>query len=406
MVVVRKLVKEENYYRALEKIKSGEYKFYCEENRCLIINYLTDAELGRTILKGQKKKIQPGRLLRSLGLLKKMDAEWFRKPFDKVSEQDMNNFILSLERGLIKTSTGRSYTRETQSTIKKFIRKYYKYLLGNNVNYPDLVQFIDTSTKIPEIKPITKEENDKLIAYSSKIEHKFAFAVLFDSGARIQEFYNITRGDFSKKNGIYKLRIRISKSRARSVNLPLYSEIIEEFLEGFEGDPDEFLFNLAVGSLRKMMARLSRKVLKKRVYPHLLRHSSATYYAKHVSRYQLCYRYGWSASSNMPDRYIDMNGLIDDEVLVKVVESSISQTTKENNELRNKLKIMESGMNQSLKRLEELERSSQIREQESSIMSALHKEKIGNSKEDLLVFLKNNPQVVGQLQQIVNLLSN
>jgi len=399
-------VKEENYYKALAKIEQGEYTFHCEENRSLILNYLKDAELGRTILKGQKKKIQPGRLLRSLGLLKKMDSDWLRKPFDKVTEDDMNQFIISLERGIIKTSTGRVYTHETQSTIKKFIRKYYKYLLGDNINYPELVRFIDTSTQIPEIKPISKEENDKLISYATKLEHKFAIAVLFDSGARVQEFYNLTLGDFSKKNGIYKIRIRISKSKARTINLPLYSDLIDDFLTSIDVGSEDFVFNMEIGSLRKMIARLSKKVLSKRVYPHLLRHSSVTYYAGHVTRYQLCYRYGWSASSNMPDRYIDLSGMIDDEVVDKVTEATISKSNKENSLLKNKLAIMESSMNESLKRLEELERGNKIRERENYVLSELHASGAGNSKEDLLDFLKNNPSAIKSLKQILKLMNN
>lgn len=149
---IRKLQNPNKYYAALEKLKSGKTPLLIEENKNLIIKFLEDAELGRTILKGQKRKIKPGRLQRMLGLLLKMDREWLKKPFDEVSEEDMNTFILNLERGAIKSSKGTSYTGETQSTIKKFIRKYYKYLLGENETYPKIVRFIDTSTNIPEIK--------------------------------------------------------------------------------------------------------------------------------------------------------------------------------------------------------------------------------------------------------------
>ena len=79
-----RLQNPEKYYVALEKLRSGKTKVLIPENRALILQFLRDAELGRTILKGQKKKIMPGRLQRMLGLLLKMDQQWFKKKFDEV----------------------------------------------------------------------------------------------------------------------------------------------------------------------------------------------------------------------------------------------------------------------------------------------------------------------------------
>lgn len=95
----------------------------------------------------------------------------------------MDEFILGLERGTI-THNRKPYTSETQKTIKKFVKKFYKWLLGENVIYPKLVQHIDTSGSIPEINALSKEEIDKLINRAGKLSHKFILAVLFDSGTR------------------------------------------------------------------------------------------------------------------------------------------------------------------------------------------------------------------------------
>jgi hypothetical protein len=42
---------------------------------------------------------------------------------------------------------------------------------------------------------------------------------------------------------------------------------------------------------------------------HLFRHSSTTYCATKLNRQELCYRYGWKFSSNMPDIYISRAGM-------------------------------------------------------------------------------------------------
>jgi len=77
--------------------------------------------------------------------------------------------------------------------------------------------------------------------------------------------------------------------------------------------------------LRHNLMRLGEKVLKKRVKPHMLRHSSATYWAPKMNRYQLCGKYGWAFSSDMPDRYIKRKGIIFDEIAEK---RDVDQTTK------------------------------------------------------------------------------
>ena len=49
----------------------------------------------------------------------------------------------------------------------------------------------------------------------------------------------------------------------------------------------------------------------------MLRHSSATYWAPKMNRYQLCAKYGWSFKSNMPDRYIKRKGIIFEKIAEK-----------------------------------------------------------------------------------------
>lgn len=400
----RRLQNPDKYYKALENLRTGQTPLSVPENKELILQFLNDAEIGRTILKGQKRKIKPGRLQRMLGLLLKMDREWLRKPFKGVSEEDMSNFILNLERGIIKSSKGESYTGETQSTIKKFIRKYYKYLLGEGENYPKLVQFIDTSTRMLEIKSLSKQENDKLIENSSKLGYRFILAVLYDSGARIEEFYNIRKSDLSRENGIYKIRIRISKTKPRTINIPLYPKIIGEYLESNGFKEDDFLCTINYGTLRKHLNRIGKQFLKRSISPHTFRHGSATYYANYLNRYQISYRYGWSASSKMPDRYIDMNGLIDDESVTKIAGENFVKTDNENKELKTKLDVLSSTMADLLKKQQEMEKQLEVRRLEGEILTETNNSKVGNSDAELITFLNERKDVVQSLKQILNLI--
>jgi hypothetical protein len=78
-------------------------------------------------------------------------------------------------------------------------------------------------------------------------------------------------------------------------------------------------------NLVRNIRTLAQKVLKKRVTPHMLRHSSATYWAPKMNRYQLCAKYGRAFSSNMPDRYIERKGIIFDQIAEK---GDVDQTTR------------------------------------------------------------------------------
>jgi HAMP domain-containing protein len=67
-------------------------------------------------------------------------------------------------------------------------------------------------------------------------------------------------------------------------------------------------------AMRMFLHRLGKAVLDKPVHPHLFRHSSATHYATKLNRQELCYRYGWKFSSNMPDIYISRAGIENKEL--------------------------------------------------------------------------------------------
>lgn len=203
------------------------------ENRRIILQYLRDCELGKTIRKGQKKKIGPARNLRVTCWLYLLDR-WFRKPFPKITTREMEDFILKLEAGQIKSNREKPYTSESQISLKKFIRKFWKWMKGDNKSYPDEAEWIDTSGAPPEISaiPELRKGVKKLAAYAPTHQTKAIVWVLFDSGARLTEFLNIRIGDLERGEGqnrnLFFVRIRqaASKTKGRTVSLPIASEAL------------------------------------------------------------------------------------------------------------------------------------------------------------------------------------
>jgi len=332
----------EKYYPGLiQRLKQD--KSILKENKDLILEFLRDCELGKTIKKGQKKKIHTIRLLRLAYALMQL-SRWFNKPFSKVTQKDMENFILKLENGKIKTKKGKSFTSESQITIKKIIRKFYKWLLGNSVNYPDLVIWIDTSGKIPEIESISRDKINKIINKTGNIKHKALLYFMFDSGARPDEALNIKVKDLIEKDNFYKVRIVYSKTKPRTISVNLATPYLKDWLKEHpeEDDPESYIFSFSYNSMVKILVRLGKKI-KIKLNPRILRHSSATYYANIIrSRAQLCYRYGWALSSAMPDRYIDRNGLLEEETSEAVKVDEISKIKEEFGKLRDSYDFLKS----------------------------------------------------------------
>jgi len=60
-----------------------------------------------------------------------------------------------------------------------------------------------------------------------------------------------------------------------------------------------------------------------------------------MNRYQLCAKYGWAFSSDMPDRYIERKGIIFDQIAEKGDVDQTTRLQKENRNLMEKMETME-----------------------------------------------------------------
>jgi hypothetical protein len=60
-----------------------------------------------------------------------------------------------------------------------------------------------------------------------------------------------------------------------------------------------------------------------------------------MNRYQLCAKYGWAFSSDMPGGYIERKGIIFDEVAEKGDVDRTSRVQEENRKLREEIETLE-----------------------------------------------------------------
>ena len=316
------------------KLKNIEMdKELSEKNKEIIVRYLRESELGKTIRKGQKRKIGVGRNLQVASFLMLMCKKWFKRNLDDVTNDDMENFVLNIDKGKILCNKGTAYSSEGNSNIKKFIRKFYKWLLGDGQTYPPLVDWIDTSKKDAEIKAVPGLYKGvwRIVELIPDLKRKALIWVTFDSGFRESELLNCRLSDIEKNNdGIYYITCRYSKTKPRTVSLPYSSELLDRWLNEHpeKNNQNAQLWQISRIGFYKTVKRYGKKTHNQNITVHMLRHTSATFWAPKLDRTTFCKRFGWSYNSKMPDRYIDFAKVTENKVIEIVKTEKYSEIKK------------------------------------------------------------------------------
>lgn len=292
-----------------------------------------------------KKKIGPARCLKYIAILSRLSEE-FAKSFDRVSQEDMERLILKFDEDKVLSARGKPFSDETRADYKKTIKKFWKWKDGNNTQYPDLVEWIDVTVKVKEIPALSRQEVERLVDATASIRLKALIMVLFDSGARIEELLNVRLKEehvsWKPDLDCYTIRLEFSKTKPRTVSLPLASNHLRAWLQvhPVKENPESQLFPIRYDAIRMSLYRLASRVLKKRVTPHILRHSSATYFANKLNHYQLCNRYGWTMSSDQVNRYIDRAGILEEQTTKLIRADETDTLVKDNESLREELTLL------------------------------------------------------------------
>jgi len=381
-------------------------------NEALIQEFIEHLKLGKPILRQKKKPISETTASKYKHYLRRIDGWIGQKSFLKVDESDIDSFRKKLEDNVIHTDNGHPFARSVKRDIEyKILGCFFKWL-----GKPELIYYTDRYSEQVEIPALKREEVERMMA-AQPLRNKVILVLLYDGGLRAEEFLNVRFSDIKdderKSSGYYKVRVIVSKTKTRTVALMMdfSTEIIDSWLalNKEKVGTDQQFVDLTYNNLNHNIRNIGKSILHKRVYPHLLRHSSVTWYCHKLNQYQLNKRYGWSMGSRTAMIYIDREGIEEDESNKKIKTDEQLVYRKEVNRLREEVTLLAASKKATDSELESS--SSQVKDLHKRLdlyermLKELAKQKKGQEQDiqeqvfQLLKPILKDPSIRKQLEQ-------
>lgn len=270
--------------------------------------------------------LKPGGVYKYLHALRYL-AMWLPKPLDRATRRDIIKFVGEVER--------RDWTYWTKHGAKVALKKFFKWLRHTDL-YPEEVQWIVTTArdmkhKLPE-ELLSEEEVKSLIQHANNPRDKALVAVLYESGARIGELLGLKckHVTFDQYGAVIVVNGKSGDRRVRLVaSAPLLTACLAShatknpedsvWLTRFNKMNGDGLSPLGYAGACKIVSELAKRAgVKKRVHPHLFRHSRATALANKLTEAQLKEMFGWTQGSTMASIYIHLSGRDVDNALLEI----------------------------------------------------------------------------------------
>jgi len=204
----------------------------------------------------------------------------------------------------------------TKHDYKLALRKYLAYCgrsdLAALVRLPKVHGY-----KLPE-ELLDQEDIQALLDVAGDEQYRAFLYCLYESGCRIGELLSLQRKHIRYDAQGIILTVD-GKTGMRRVRLLESAPDLDVWISCRSLKPDQAIFPNTYRAYTKHLRTLAiRAGIEKRVYPHLFRHSRATYLASYLTEAQLCSYMGWTIGSAMPRIYVHLAGADLDAALARV----------------------------------------------------------------------------------------
>lgn len=296
----------------LRKIKEDDFS---QRNKDFIFDFYNHIAAEGLSLARQNKYLETLRIV----------ARQLDKDFDKCTEQDIRKYIIRLNNS--------HYSEWTKYTIKVIVKRFYKWLRGNNKVYPEEVDWIKTAIKrsdqrLPgEAELLNPDDIKSLIEVAGHPRDKAFISSLYESGCRIGEIATLRICDVQADSYGYVIIVK-GKTGSRRVRLVFSAPYLGIWLKchpyfNYKDKPlwlslsGKHRFRPSHNCFSKILKIAFNKAgIKKPCNPHHFRHSRATELANFLTEFQMNQYFGWVQGSPMPSTYVHLSGKeIDDTIL-------------------------------------------------------------------------------------------
>ena len=313
------------YKRRLEQstVKLNEDSLVCDENKQAIVSF-SKVRLAKGSSHGRVAKIVY--CLRFL-------AHWLKKPYSQATKDDLIALIGDLE-------SNTNYSDNTKHDYKIVLKMFYKWLKGNDEVAPPEIKWLvpklkNEAHKLPE-DLLTEDEVLKLASAANHPRDRAIILVLYEAGCRIGELLTLQMKhvQFDKYGAVLRVTGKTGDRRVRIISS---APALASWVDIYDNakDPDAPLWPPRANSSSKpaknavkildnrcaseMIKQLARKVgIRKRIHPHLFRHSRATALAGKLTEAQMKEYFGWVQGSDMAATYVHLSGRDVDNALLKL----------------------------------------------------------------------------------------
>lgn len=250
---------------------------------------------------------------------------YIKQPFASVTDADLMKVLEEIQK---RAEWGERSKYDFKITLRVFF-KWLKETSGCKVELGYIKATHSKKAVLPE-EILTEDEVKRIAEAADNLRDRALVLVLYESGCRIGEILGLKIKHVQVNEHGIGLTVN-GKTGARRVLILVSSPALANWLNihPFRNDPEahvwlglsncnknEPLFYGAVLVLLKELAK--RAGIKKRIYPHLFRHSRATHLANFLTEAQMKQYFGWVQGSDMASIYVHLSGRDVDNALLKL----------------------------------------------------------------------------------------
>ena len=254
------------------------------------------------------------------------------KPYERLTSEDLREWIHRLPELCFREGNGGRLAEGTVNLTKRLVKTFLRWCHNGEskeAKVPEVLEVIKyrTPKRNLGIEVLSREEVKSLLRACTKTRDRALVFVGYESGCRAGELLGLRLRDveFDRYGAVLRVRGKTGQRRIRLVeSVHDLKEWLKEHPYG--SDPDAPLWISRQGGKRPITKEQFRGILqdlgrragiRKRLHPHLLRHTRATHLASVLTEAQMREYFGWTKNSDMPSVYVHLSGRDVDEALLR-----------------------------------------------------------------------------------------